>query len=104
NLEIGTQQPNYAMEWLTGLITPHTLTRFKNIFKTNNLTNSFLTNIINVFQLAFKFILWAQRNSNMKALEHSRNINLKKTAMASKRKVGSILSDLNSHRSLRPST
>jgi len=104
NLEISTTQPAYVLEWLTGLITPGTFTDFKNIFNTNNLTNSFLIDIINISRLAFKYIVWTQRNTNMKALECSKNINLKKTAMASKRKSGTTLSRPNSQHTLRPST
>ena len=52
---------NGMMEWLTGLITPATFDTFKSIFITNSLTNNFILDLINISQLAFKYIVWSHR-------------------------------------------
>jgi hypothetical protein len=77
------------MEWATGLITKATSSPFIRILASSQLTNELLIDITNLYRLYFKYIIWSVRNENMKKLEASKNINLKKYVMHSKRSHGS---------------
>jgi len=72
------------MEWLKGLIRVETAWHIGNIFKSTTKANDFIIVTINIIHLAFKFIVWEERNKKMKTKEKALNINLKKLALEKK--------------------
>jgi hypothetical protein len=80
-------------DWLSGLLKPNILASFNRILQSKLLTNRLLLELINIFRISFKFIVWNMWNKKAKKFEKSQNVHLKQLFLRTKQRKCSLVTN-----------